>query len=62
MHYIETARKYIQAGFGVIRLQVNGTKAPIGEFKPYRKRFATEHELREWYGNELEFCARLLVT
>lgn len=51
MDSITTAKQYIDAGFNVLPLQLDGTKQPIGTWKPYQTRFASPHELQQWFGN-----------
>lgn len=52
MDLITTAKQYIDAGYNVLPLQLDGTKQPIGKWKPYQQRFASSHELQQWFGTE----------
>ncbi|QEF98801.1 hypothetical protein Mal15_28570 [Stieleria maiorica] len=52
MDSITTAKQFIDAGFNVLPLQLDGSKAPIGAWKPYQARFASEHEIDHWFGTE----------
>lgn len=51
MDYTQPARKFLEAGYSVIPLQLDGSKSPVGSWKPYQTRRATEHELVQWFGN-----------
>ena len=51
MNYSTTARQFIADGYSVIRLQLDGTKSPVGEWKPYTHRTATDYELQTWFSS-----------
>jgi hypothetical protein len=51
MDYTATAQQYIQNGFSILPLQLDGTKSPIGAWKPYQSRYASDHELQQWFGH-----------
>jgi hypothetical protein len=52
MDYTATAKQYIDSGYNVLPLQLDGTKKPIGQWKPYQQRLASEHELHEWFNSD----------
>lgn len=49
MNYIENAQKYIANGFSILPLVTDGSKTPIGSWKAYQDRFATDYELQQWF-------------
>ena len=50
MDYTLAAKNFLKNGFNVLPLQLDGSKSPVGKWKPYQTRFASEHELQEWFG------------
>lgn len=49
--YYMIASEYVAAGVSVIPLRLDGSKAPaVGSWNQYRERFATDDELRQWFG------------
>ncbi len=51
MDYTEVARQYKSCGYNLVPLQLNGTKQPVGAWGNLQSRFASDHELQEWFGN-----------
>lgn len=49
---LQSARRYLAAGFSVIPVKLDGTKAPHGEWETFQKRHATESELAKWFPND----------
>jgi hypothetical protein len=52
MDCITTAKHYVENGYSVIPLQLDGSKAPIGSWKAYQGRFASDYELEEWFRSD----------
>jgi putative DNA primase/helicase len=52
MDCITTAKHYVENGYSVIPLQLDGSKAPIGSWKAYQGRFASDYELGEWFRSD----------
>lgn len=61
MDYTQTARKFLEFGYSIIPLKVDGTKRPIGPWKEYQTRHATEHEVESWTKNG-QPCAWAVVA
>lgn len=49
MNYIENAQKYIANGFSILPLVTDGSKTPIGYWKPYQDRFPSDFEIQHWF-------------
>jgi hypothetical protein len=49
---LRTAQQYSKQQLSVIAIATDGTKQPIGSWKPYQSRQATEHELQQWFGSQ----------
>jgi hypothetical protein len=52
MDILHTAHQYNKQRYNVIPIATDGTKQPIGSWKPYQTRQATEHELQQWFGSQ----------
>lgn len=50
MDILHQAQQYIRAGFSVIPIQTDGSKEPVGSWSAYCNRYASEHELLQWFG------------
>ncbi|MGM9380308.1 phage/plasmid primase, P4 family [Streptomyces antibioticus] len=46
---LTTALAWHRAGASVVRAAANGTKAPLGAWKPYMQQAATAEQLRAWF-------------
>lgn len=62
MDILAQAKHYIQNGYSVIPLQTDGTKQPVGSWTAYMDRFASAHELQEWFGSPDAACGLGIVT
>jgi hypothetical protein len=52
MDILSTAAQFIQQKFSVIPIATDGSKQSVGSWKPYQTRFATEHELQQWFTSQ----------
>jgi hypothetical protein len=52
MDILSTAAHYVQQKFSVLPVATNGSKQSVGSWKPYQTRFATEHELQQWFTSQ----------
>lgn len=52
MNYSDVARAYKSNGLSVVPLQTDGSKSPVGSWKPYQSRFASDHEISQWFDGE----------
>ena len=52
MTILHTAQTYIQHRFSVIPITTDGSKLPIGTWKPYQERHASQHELEQWFSTD----------
>lgn len=50
MNILASATTYVQNGFSCIPIQLDGSKEPVGSWKPYCDRYASDHEQRQWFG------------
>ncbi len=62
MNILATATTYAQNRFGVIPVQTDGSKEPVGSWNAYCDRQASAHELREWFGQADTACGIGVVT
>lgn len=46
------AQRYIDAGFNVIPIALDGSKRPATTWKPYQSQTATADELQQWFGQQ----------
>lgn len=46
---LQSARRYLAAGYSVIPVKLDGSKAPAVDWGPFQKRHATEDELAKWF-------------
>jgi len=49
--YIGIAKKYVDNGFSVIPLKLDGSKSPTESWKPFQQRLANDQEMNTWFGN-----------
>ena len=49
---LDTAIKYLAAGYSVVPVKLDGSKAPHGQWKTYLERKATDAELRRWFPDD----------
>ena len=49
MNYIEIAQQFQANGYNIIPILTDGSKTPIGPWKAYQTRLASEHELQQWF-------------
>jgi hypothetical protein len=52
MNYTVQAQQYIANGFSVLPVVTDGSKSSLGPWKAYQQRFASEHELEQWFGTD----------
>ena len=52
MDILSRAQQYAKHNFSVLPIATNGTKQPVGSWKPYQQRYASEYELQQWFGTE----------
>jgi hypothetical protein len=52
MTILHRAQHYIQNQFSVLPIATDGSKQPVGSWKPYQTRYATEHELQQWFDTQ----------
>lgn len=52
MDILDTAQRYVQSNFSVLPIATNGTKQPVGSWKPYQERYATDYELQQLFGTD----------
>jgi len=50
MDILASAQQFARCGFSVIPLQTDGTKQPVGSWRTYTERHASDHELQQWFG------------
>lgn len=49
---LQTALKYLAAGYSVIPIKLDGTKAPHGVWQQYQGKRASQAELEKWFPND----------
>src|SRR5215470_7918261 len=49
---LDSALQWRAAGCSVIRTTIDGTKAPLGEWKQYQSQRADESTLERWFGKD----------
>jgi hypothetical protein len=59
---IDNARQFVLHGFSTLPLQTDGSKQPVGSWSAYCDRYASEHELQQWFGQSQQPCGIGVVT